>query len=323
VSIGEALAQARHHAGLTVEQVSQRTHVRETIIRGIEGDDYSACGGDFYARGYIRILAKVVGSDPEPLIREYDEVHRAPGALSAVSLEELLRPTKTTARRPRRGWAAVLVLGLALVVVLGLVAYHYLAGSRQAEAVPSAAKRAATHRSTAVGAASPAATASPVPTPSPAPTATQGPAQPVRVLIPVGAAATGPGGGDNPQLAHRAIDRGRATAWRSDWYTSARFGNLYPGTGLLLDMGHRVTLTGIRVGLGRAHGAGFQIRVGATRAVARRPPVARATGAGGVTRVRFGRPAHGRYVLLWFTRLPANQAGTFQARVFDVKMRGR
>ena len=48
--IGETLAQARQQAGLTVAQVSARTRIRETIIRGIEDDDYSACGGDFYAR---------------------------------------------------------------------------------------------------------------------------------------------------------------------------------------------------------------------------------------------------------------------------------
>jgi cytoskeletal protein RodZ len=51
VRIGEALAEARRQAGLIVTQVSQRTCIRETIICGIERDDYCACGGDFYARG--------------------------------------------------------------------------------------------------------------------------------------------------------------------------------------------------------------------------------------------------------------------------------
>jgi hypothetical protein len=34
-----------------VTQVSHQTRIGETIITGIEGDDYSACGGDFYAHG--------------------------------------------------------------------------------------------------------------------------------------------------------------------------------------------------------------------------------------------------------------------------------
>ena len=78
MSIGEGLAEARRQAGLTITQVSQRTRLRETIIRGIERDDYSACGGDFYARGHIRSIADVVGADPGPLIWEYDATQRPP-----------------------------------------------------------------------------------------------------------------------------------------------------------------------------------------------------------------------------------------------------
>jgi cytoskeletal protein RodZ len=78
VSIGEALAAARRQADLTITQVSQRTRIRETIIRGIEHDDFSACGGDFYARGHIRAIARAAGADPEPLVAEYDSSHGAP-----------------------------------------------------------------------------------------------------------------------------------------------------------------------------------------------------------------------------------------------------
>ena len=136
MGIGEALAEARSQAGLTVTEVSRRTRIREAVIRRIEGDDYSACGGDFYARGNIRSIAKAVGADPEPLIREYDEVHRAPGALSAVSLDELLAPAEASGRR-RLGWTAV--LGLALAVALGAVAYSFLSGSPHAASAPPAA----------------------------------------------------------------------------------------------------------------------------------------------------------------------------------------
>jgi hypothetical protein len=135
--IGAALAEARGRAGLTVAEVSQRTRIRETVIARIEDDDYSACGGDFYARGNIRGIAAAVGADPEPLIREYDEVHRAPGVLSAVSLDELLTPAQTPGRRHRLNWTAV--LGLALAVALGVVAYSFLSGSPHAAGTPPAA----------------------------------------------------------------------------------------------------------------------------------------------------------------------------------------
>ena len=79
MSIGESLAEARGQAGLSVTQVSQLTRIRESIIRDIEQDDFSQCGGDFYARGHIRSIAGAVGTDPVPLIRAYDTEHGSPG----------------------------------------------------------------------------------------------------------------------------------------------------------------------------------------------------------------------------------------------------
>jgi hypothetical protein len=40
-------------------------------------------------------------------------------------------------------------------------------------------------------------------------------------------------------------------------------------------------------------------------------------------RLRLASPAHGRYVLVWFTRLPTDSSGTFQGRVDGVTLLGR
>ena len=326
MSIGEALAEARREAGLTVAQVSQRTRIRQTIIRGIEGDDYSVCGGDFYARGHIRSIAKVVAADPGPLIKEFDTTQRAPGAVSATSIDELLTRSRAAERqrweRQRRNWAVVagaVTVGLTLLAGAVFVGYHFLVTQHRAGGGTAAPALTPAATGSLAPAASQTPTASPAATGSHAPS---GAILPARVLTPVSAAAFGPGGGDNTQLAYRAIDASHATAWRTDWYTTARFGNLYPGTGLLLDMGHPVTITGMRISLGSAPGAALQIRVGAARGLGQRPPAARAAGAAGVLRLRFSSPAHGRYVLLWFTRLPADPAGTFQASVYNIKLTG-
>ena len=162
MGIGEALAEARDQAGLTVTEVSQRTRIRETIIRAIEGGDYSACGGDFYARAQIRSIAGAVGADPGPLIREYDEVHGAPGAVSAVSLDELFTAVQTSGRR-RLGWRPV--LALALVMMLGSVGFVLLSGSPHSASIPPAA---ADHEVTHAGSsATPDHPATVAPTPRP------------------------------------------------------------------------------------------------------------------------------------------------------------
>jgi cytoskeletal protein RodZ len=121
VSIGDTLADARRQAGLTITQVSQRTCIRETIIRGIERGDFSACGGDFYARGHIRSIARAVGADDEELIREYDAQHGAPQAIRAADVFEPATPIKLKERR-RPNWSLAMVLVLAVVAGYGI--YH-------------------------------------------------------------------------------------------------------------------------------------------------------------------------------------------------------
>jgi cytoskeletal protein RodZ len=122
VSIGDTLAEARRQTGLTITQVSRQTRIRESIIRAIEQGDFSACGGDFYARGHIRSIAAAVGVDPVPLIREYDEEHGPPGAMRASQIFEPATPIKI--REPRNlhlGW----VLAVAVLALAGFGAYHF------------------------------------------------------------------------------------------------------------------------------------------------------------------------------------------------------
>jgi cytoskeletal protein RodZ len=122
VSIGDTLAAGRRQAGLTITQVSQRTCIRETIVRGIERGDYSACGGDFYARGHIRSIARAVGLDPEELVREYDATQAPPQPITAADVFEPYTPVKLRERR-RPKWSLVLLAGL--VVALGIVGFRY------------------------------------------------------------------------------------------------------------------------------------------------------------------------------------------------------
>ena len=364
--IGETLAQARHQAGLTLTQVSKRTRIRETIIRKIEADDFSECGGDFYARGHIRAIAKAVGTDSEPLIQDYDTDHRATGPVATVSLDELLATSGPQRHRPDlpAAWARVTAAGapvvrkasvgavtardrmasgygsarrtvrwavfvcLALMVVaLGFIALHVLAGPPPAAAPSAAGKHAGTSHNAGHSQPGPAAksshrASSPAPKASHTAAPPPAPSQPAQSLSPVQATAFGPNGGDNPQLAHQVLGGGHSAGWHTDWYNSARFGNLYPGTRLLLKMGQTVTITSAQIDLGNTTGASLQLRVGDTPTMAGLQPVARASGAGGLVRLSLTSPAHGRYVLVWFTRLPTDSSGTFQASVHGVTLQG-
>jgi transcriptional regulator with XRE-family HTH domain len=135
VSIGDTLAEARRQSGLTITQVSQRTRIRESIIRGIEQGDFSACGGDFYARGHIRSIAGAIGIDPAPLIKEYDAEHGTPGGISAADVFEPSTPIRI---RERRSPSLSMIVIVVLLGIIGFSTYH-LVSSRSAKSAAAAA----------------------------------------------------------------------------------------------------------------------------------------------------------------------------------------
>jgi cytoskeletal protein RodZ len=100
VTVGEALTEARFQAGLSVDELSQRTRIRQTVIRSIEQDDYDACGGDLYVRGYVRAIAGAVGIDAQPLIREYDTLRAGGAARTAGPQARAAEPDATALDLP-------------------------------------------------------------------------------------------------------------------------------------------------------------------------------------------------------------------------------
>src|SRR5260370_31531211 len=114
---------------MTVGEVSQDTRVTETIIRGIEQDDYAACGGDFYARGHIRAIARAVGEDPVPLVDEFDSTWRSAQELTAAEAFKPGMPIRKRERRRGPGTAFLALLGLAAP---GFAPHNFLSPARPA-----------------------------------------------------------------------------------------------------------------------------------------------------------------------------------------------
>jgi len=133
-SIGRVLRQARLDAGLTVDDVSSATRVRIAIVQAIEVDNFAPCGGDVYARGHIRTLAKAVRLDPAPLLAQYDASHGgrpAPTPAAPLFEAERIRPER---RGPN--WTAAMVA--AIVAVIGFVGFTAFKGGDDGDKTPVA-----------------------------------------------------------------------------------------------------------------------------------------------------------------------------------------
>jgi hypothetical protein len=229
MSIGERLARAREGAGLSITQVSQHTRIRETVIRGIEHDEFSPCGGDFYARGHIRSVARVVGVDAAPLIHEYDATHGSTGPASAAEGSGP-SPSLTLRERRRPNWSAAMTVALAVVVSYAII--HALASPLHH------ANTTAHHK--------------PVPGPLPAPsarrataTATAGQDQPVLVQLAAAEGCwVGVYGADGTLRWQAYIPAGAARSWVFAHRISMKIGN--PGGIVLTVNGHKMTSLGSR-----------------------------------------------------------------------------
>ena len=481
MTVGETLTEARYQAGLSVDELSERTRIRGTVIRSIEQDDYEACGGDLYVRGYVRALAGAVGIDAQPLIREYDlgrdgrstaqttkvfpnvavpgiaptsfdlpavtgnqdgqdaaavparpspadvnstrfdlpAVHQDPAttsydlplvpeagpadgfaatelsALSAAALSEdpsaapeddlmaagydlkppAAEPTAAGAPtmvipalgpapadpQPPAIWTAagrdgtappapapgarsgdkkrrgLVAMGLFVVlVVAGGLAVHFATGgtatkNTAAVSVPStkaaaSAKARAAAQASASAAAARASAAAQASAKASKAAAAKAAAQRVTSLPVASVMAFGPGGyadGDDPGTASNAIARHASQPWATQWYDTATFGLLKHGTGLLLDLGGKVTVTSVRLDISPYQGADLQLRVGNGAALSDLKVAATADNAGGAVKLTVRHPVSARYLLIWFTQLAPNGSGRYQESVGQVAVTGR
>jgi hypothetical protein len=136
--IGPELAAARTRLGLSVDDLAERTRIRPHVLEAIEVDDFAPCGGDFYARGHLRTLARVLGKDSEPLLAAFEDRYAtAPLDARRVFEAELATGMTGSMRRTAGGpnWGLLAGVVLALVLAWGVV--RLFAGTPQEHLVPS------------------------------------------------------------------------------------------------------------------------------------------------------------------------------------------
>lgn len=134
--IGHKLREARETLRLSVDDLADRTRIRPFVIECMEADDFSPCGGDFYARGHLRMLARVLGIASEPLIATYDDKFAtSPINPRAVFDVELATGTTGMIRGGAAGanWGGLIAAVLILVLIWG-VARFFADGSSAAPA---------------------------------------------------------------------------------------------------------------------------------------------------------------------------------------------
>ena len=130
--IGPELAAARNRVGLSVDELADRTRIRPHVIESIEVDDFSPCGGDFYARGHIRTLARVLGKDAAPMLAQFEDRYAtAPVNARRVFEAELATGLTGSMRSTVGGPNWTLLVGAVLTLILIWSGVRLFAGDSQ------------------------------------------------------------------------------------------------------------------------------------------------------------------------------------------------
>jgi cytoskeleton protein RodZ len=116
-SPGKQLAAARKKLGLTQQQVADRLHLRLNSVMAVEQDDLEPGVSVTFNKGYVRLYAKLVQLDAQPLLDAYDKVHVQDS--QPAKLQSFSRRVTREASDQRWNMVTIVVILLVLGSVIG------------------------------------------------------------------------------------------------------------------------------------------------------------------------------------------------------------
>lgn len=116
---GTMLKQARLKHSLSIEDVAEKTNIREHYLISIEEGEQEDLPAEVYLRAFLRSYAKAVDIDPDQVIDCYE----LPPAQVLTRQEERpsVRERKRTQLRKQRITAAI----VAILVIVAFIVYYY------------------------------------------------------------------------------------------------------------------------------------------------------------------------------------------------------
>lgn len=119
MSLGSLITQARKSAGLSIEDLSAATNIRASLLREMESDLFSNCGGETYARGHIRNIATKIGVDPLIFIAAFEEEQiQIDRSMQDLLVEKGVMKEPQEARKV--SWKVLATISVSLLFLVGL-----------------------------------------------------------------------------------------------------------------------------------------------------------------------------------------------------------
>jgi len=118
ISPGAMLKAAREKQGLSREEVADQLHLRFTIIKDLEEDQYATDISATFTKGYLKLYSKLLGIDEEQVLSAYQQLgtqEKEPAKLQSFS-----QKVARQASDQRLMWVTYFVL---ILVLAGVIAW--------------------------------------------------------------------------------------------------------------------------------------------------------------------------------------------------------
>lgn len=120
MSLGSVIRQARIDAGLSIDDLSERTSIRAGLLKEFESDDFTKCGGETYARGHLRNIAPLLKMDAGVLLELYENEQ----SMQPRRIQEMLAENNVMTNpvdKKTISWKTLAGISLATLALLGAV----------------------------------------------------------------------------------------------------------------------------------------------------------------------------------------------------------
>ena len=84
LGLGERLRSARKARALSLEHVSEKLHLDESIILALEDERFDVLGASVYVRGHLKAYARLVGLAPDSLLDAFQETENPAEMVATV-----------------------------------------------------------------------------------------------------------------------------------------------------------------------------------------------------------------------------------------------
>ena len=161
MSLGSMISKARKDAGLSIEDLSAATNIRTTLLRDIEDNNFSQCGGETYARGHLRNIAIKLNIDPQIFLTVFeDEQMRVDRTMQDLLVENNVMREPKEVRKV--SWKVLVTISVASLLVAGLA--QIIVSNDSTPDIPVASQETPTASASPESTPEPSATEEVVPT---------------------------------------------------------------------------------------------------------------------------------------------------------------